>query len=1168
MPLKRMTELWRKFRSLGVFAAIALSALPLPGQDTFTWTGAGGDDNWSTAGNWGGSAPDTPQKNLHFAGSTRLTPNNNLSSYGSGFRIFFNSGASSFTLNGNPIKFFDFGGNRARVQNDSADAQTINLRVGAGNSAGGLDINANSGDIVYAGGSIDNGTIFLDGSSQLRFEGNSGRTVTLHKGIIDGNAAGSVAIRFNTIVIYNAASTYTGGTFLDAGQLHISTNGSLSGTIFLGPTSGSADSAVYIQPATGSKTVSNAINVRSGGSGTITLGGLNTSGENTFSGTITLTNNVVLSAASGGSLTFSGILRTDGATRTATANSAGTVTLGGSADNVNLALTVTSGTAVLGKTSSSSVHAVGAGLTISGGTVQLGGSGADQLWDGSTSTSDPITINGGTFDLNGRSEGINGLSGSGGAILNNASGTTNTLTNGLSGGSGTYSGTIADGNGTLALIKTGSGTLTLDGANTHSGGTTLSGGTLAIGADGALGRGTFTLQNSPTIRSSDANARTITNVLGNLSGSSVNVTFGATSGGTGALTFTNNYNLGSSATRTFTVNNTTTFNGSISGEGGTKLVKAGPGTLVFNGSNSWGHAASPGAFTLNAGTAHLNNAFSLGGTSNRFMISGGTIDNTSAGSITLVNYTQAWNGNFTFTGTQPLNFGAGPVTLSNSCQVTLSSSTLTVGGTVDFQNSASDTARTLTITGAGDAALNGNFINAASGASVLSKGGSGTLTLGGSNAIHVLYNHGGGIISISSSNNIGIPTGVNYPDKFNFTDNATLRVTANSFTLGRNVSGSDNAGFRIQGTKTGTFDIAGDSTLTLDGTIIDLPSTGAGALAKTGTGTLALNQPSTYSGGTTVSAGTLLVNNTSGSGAGSSAVIIESGGTLGGMGIVSGVVTIQSGGTLAPGASIGTLTLGSSPSLSGDTTMEINKSGATVTADKLVVSGNALVYGGTLSVSSSGDTLSGGELFDLFDATSFSGTFSSTNLPALASGLNWWSGDLATDGTLLVNRAPTANNATFSRTPGLSLKIKIADLLSASTSDADGHPRTLQSIGSAANGGALSSDSTYIYYTSASDVADSFNYTVSDAYGGSATALVGISIADKPSGSAQTITTGGGTVTVNFAGIPGFTYDIERSEDLNVWSLMLTTNTPANGRFNFTDTSPPSPTAYYRLKQN
>ena len=284
---------------------------------------------------------------------------------------------------------------------------------------------------------------------------------------------------------------------------------------------------------------------------------------------------------------------------------------------------------------------------------------------------------------------------------------------------------LGDGGGGYSLTKVGSGTLTLSAANTYGGGTTLSAGTLAIGNDGALGTGTFTLQNSVGIQSADGTAHTITNALGTLTGSGVNLTFGAVSGGTGALTFTNNFNIASgSATRTFTVNNSTTFGGVISGVGGTALVKAGTGALTLSGVNTWGTAGSPGAFTLNAGTVNLNNAAALGNAANIFTIGGGTIDNTSVGAVTLANYPQVWNGDFAFAGTQPLNLGSGAVTLGASRQLNVNASTLTVGGVI------SGTGFGLTKDGGGTLSLSG--AETYSGNTTINAG---TLALTGSGAI-------------------------------------------------------------------------------------------------------------------------------------------------------------------------------------------------------------------------------------------------------------------------------------------------------------------------------------------------------------------------------------------------------------------------------------------------
>ena len=88
---------------------------------------------------------------------------------------------------------------------------------------------------------------------------------------------------------------------------------------------------------------------------------------------------------------------------------------------------------------------------------------------------------------------------------------------------------------------------------------------------------------------------------------------------------------------------------------------------------------------------------------------------------------------------------------------------------------------------------------------------------------------------------------------------------------------------------------------------------GTGALTKLGAGILTLSGASTYSGPTSVNAGTLLVNGT----LGNTAVSVAPGSRLGGIGTISGTVTIGSGATLAPGLSPGTLTVGSLNLLEG-----------------------------------------------------------------------------------------------------------------------------------------------------------------------------------------------------------------------------------------------------------
>ena len=116
----------------------------------------------------------------------------------------------------------------------------------------------------------------------------------------------------------------------------------------------------------------------------------------------------------------------------------------------------------------------------------------------------------------------------------------------------------------------------------------------------------------------------------------------------------------------------------------------------------------------------------------------------------------------------------------------------------------------------------------------------------------------------------------------------------------------------------------------------------------------------------------MLLNNTNGSGTGSGAVTVASGGTLGGAGIISGAVTVNSGGALAPGNPLGTLTISNNLTLAaGSTTfMQVQHSPLTNNAVKIT---GTLFEGGTLNVTNIGlATLTNGDSFKLFSAAGYS----------------------------------------------------------------------------------------------------------------------------------------------------------------------------------------------------
>lgn len=179
---------------------------------------------------------------------------------------------------------------------------------------------------------------------------------------------------------------------------------------------------------------------------------------------------------------------------------------------------------------------------------------------------------------------------------------------------------------------------------------------------------------------------------------------------------------------------------------------------------------------------------------------------------------------------------------------------------------------------------------------------------------------------------------------------------------------------------------------------------GHGSLTKQGPGTLALHRPNgnDYTGGTTVSAGTLAINNTSGSGTGAGTNFINTGGTLMGGFTLSGYTEIY--GFLKPGNSVGTANFANDLVLFPlQTQMEIAGGSS---ADKVTVAG-LLTLGGTVNVQTiDGYTAHGGDVFDLFDwgtldASSFD---PNTNLDltsaALASGATWDKSQFLVNGTI------------------------------------------------------------------------------------------------------------------------------------------------------------------------
>ena len=254
----------------------------------------------------------------------------------------------------------------------------------------------------------------------------------------------------------------------------------------------------------------------------------------------------------------------------------------------------------------------------------------------------------------------------------------------------------------------------------------------------------------------------------------------------------------------------------------------------------------------------------------------------------------------------------------------------------------------------------------------------------------VSFNHGGFILA-------GQPV-ILQGGLLNVTNSNTWNLTS---TLGNAQSFVSSNGIL---TVSGTVANAG-YLLTVDGPGSNWVSgaiSGTGGLVKNGAGTLTLSGPDTYTGTTAVNAGILQLSGT----LGTNQLTVANGAILEGKGTANGPVTIQSGGQLSPNdGSLGALTINSSLTLNSgsQTLMQLSANGGMLTNDAVVISGG-LALGGTLTVTNIGtNALAAGNNFQLFNAGSYAGMPASLNLPGLATGLLWYTNNLAVNGTIAVS---------------------------------------------------------------------------------------------------------------------------------------------------------------------
>ncbi len=429
-----------------------------------------------------------------------------------------------------------------------------------------------------------------------------------------------------------------------------------------------------------------------------------------------------------------------------------------------------------------------------------------------------------------------------------------------------------------------------------------------------------------------------------------------------------------SNTRTITSNggHSLTISGLISQNGsGFGITKGGGATLTLsNGANSFNGPVSITSGTLTASFLDVSGSNSSIGAGNQINIG-------NAATRAILNFTGSTapsgpinrtiqlagttgGGHINNNGSVPLVFN-GPFIVANTDK------TLQLGGSN---------------TGAND--FQSVLANPAVGVLSIYKSDAGTWTLSVNNTYTGATIIDNGIVNVSTiadvgSSNLGLGTNFrigNVAASGNLNNTGTSSTTGRTLTIGNNgltPAVGDTGGARINSNGSGplvftapnfnTTDLVGSlapaRTLTLSGTntganeiqgvIADgLSGTMATNVLKTGAGTWMLSGNNTYTGTTSISGGTLLVNGRISSNA---AVTVQNA-NLGGLGSIQASTTIATGGRLAPGNSAGILTFDRNLTFStgnNGITWELNDNTSTNSANPNAVF-DSIVLGGDLII--------------------------------------------------------------------------------------------------------------------------------------------------------------------------------------------------------------------------
>jgi autotransporter-associated beta strand protein len=474
----------------------------------------------------------------------------------------------------------------------------------------------------------------------------------------------------------------------------------------------------------------------------------------------------------------------------------------------------------------------------------------------------------------------------------------------------TYTGVLSNTvNGALGLVKVGTNTLTLTGTNTYDGNTFVNGGILVVKNSNALG---------------SSNGYTVVNRVGGTPTLYTDATGQVRlDGGAGNLTVNENFIINGDqqygyggALRSSAGNNT--INGWIVvGVTGSGSIGLDAGNLTLNGPILRLNAAANPMLVLNSSAGFLI-------VSNTVSIGSGLVNFHSAGTIWMCSASNTWgSAQIQYGGV--LRLGADEamavgkrVTMGNpepgNGKLDLYGYSQTIGGLTEYGTAASkpnniitngrpSSVSTLTVSQTAGTAdfFSGRLL----GALGLVKAGAANsvLTLAGVNTFTGDTGLAGGTLAVSNQFALAGST-------LNFTNGSgAVRFGAGltAFTFG-GLSGSVGFGLTNTQGQAVTLTVGSNSA----STVYSGNLSGAGGLAKAGSGTLTLAGLNTYGGATTLTAGTLALG--AAGAASPNSTLVLAGGTLqaNGYSAAFGPLQVSGGGTIALGDGTGTLSFANS----------------------------------------------------------------------------------------------------------------------------------------------------------------------------------------------------------------------------------------------------------------